>query len=229
MQVASDSRKVAAELVATFLFVFVGAGGVISAAALGPSTGLLVAAFANGIGLALAVSISMNVSGGHVNPAVTLAMLVTKRIKPSLAIAYIVAQVLGATIAATLLVALVPASAGSPVHYGAPSLAQSTSVATGILLEFIMTFVLLVAVFGTAVDPRAPKMAGIGIGLAVFLDVLVGGPYTGAMMNPARALGPEIASGFFAVWYVYWIGPILGGITAALVYDYAILGSSKQT
>jgi MIP family channel proteins len=185
--------------------------------------GLLIAALANGVGLAIAVSITMGVSGGHLNPAVTIGMLVTRRIRGLEALGYIVAQVVGAVIAGLILRGLIPSPVGSVVHYGAPSLSPTTTILGGIAFEAVMTFVLLSAVFGTAVDPRAPKIGGFGIGLAVFLDVLVGGPYTGAMMNPARAIGPEVAAGYFSAWYVYWVGPIVGGIVASLVYEYAIM------
>jgi MIP family channel proteins len=203
--------------------VFVGAGGVITSSHFAADQGLLIAALANGVGLAIAVSITMGVSGGHLNPAVTIGMLVTRRIRGLEALGYIVAQVVGAVIAGLILRGLIPSPVGSVVHYGAPSLSPTTTILGGIAFEAVMTFVLLSAVFGTAVDPRAPKIGGFGIGLAVFLDVLVGGPYTGAMMNPARAIGPEVAAGYFSAWYVYWVGPIVGGIVASLVYEYAIM------
>ncbi|MDG6908641.1 MAG: aquaporin, partial [Nitrososphaerota archaeon] len=87
----------------------------------------------------------------------------------------------------------------------------------------VMTFFLVLAVYGTIVDSRAPKIAGFGVGLAVLTDVLAGGPFTGAAMNPARAMGPMIAGLFFpSYWYVYWVGPLLGGILAGLVYHYVL-------
>lgn len=230
---ASLPRRFAAELFGTLVFVFVGAGGVVTASHLvgpffgsSPSGALLVAALANGVGLAVAVSATMGVSGGHLNPAVTLAMLATGRIRVGEAAAYIVAQVVGAIIAGLILVGALPKGVGSTTHYGAPTL--SVSAARGILLEALMTFVLVFAVFGTAVDARAPKIGGFGIGLAVFLDVLVGGEYTGAMMNPARAIGPEVASAYFAGWYVYWVGPIVGGVVAGLVYHHLVAGGAAQ-
>lgn len=227
MSAQSLTRRLVAELVGTFVFVLVGDGGVVTSSHFAPNEALLIAALANGVGLAIAVSATMNVSGGHLNPAVTIAMLATRRIRGLEAVCYIVAQVVGAVIAGLILVGLVPSTVGSPINYGAPSLGSGVSILQGILFEAVMTFVLLFAVFGTAVDPRAPKIGGFGIGLAVFLDVFVGGPYTGAMMNPARAIGPEVAARYFSAWYVYWIGPIVGGVIAALIYQYAIMGSQK--
>jgi MIP family channel proteins len=211
------------EALGTFIFVFLGAGSAIAAsyAGLGGSA-LLAVAFANGIGLALAISFTMNISGGHINPAVTIAAFINKLISTKDAIIYIIAQIIGATLAGILLVAIFPALLGVMVHYGAPTLGSGVSVVTGITLEAIMTLFLVLMVFGTIVDQRAPKMAGFGVGLIVVIDVLVGGAFTGAAMNPARAIGPMIASGFFANWYVYWIGPIIGAVIAALIYKYII-------
>ncbi|MEM0270973.1 MAG: aquaporin [Thermoprotei archaeon] len=227
MSSQSFPRMLAAELVGTYIFVFVGAGGVVTSSHFAPSMGLLIAAFANGVGLGVAVSLTMGVSGGHLNPAVTLGMLATRRINVARAVGYIVAQVVGATLAGYTLVLLVPHEVGSAANYGAPSLGLGVSVGVGIAFEAVMTFVLVSAVFGTAVDPRAPKIGGFGIGLAVFLDVLTGGPFTGAMMNPARAIGPEIAAHYFSAWYVYWVGPIIGSVVAALIYQYVIMGGQR--
>ena len=207
------------EAVGTFFLVFIGAGAVIAAqyAGLGGS-GLIVVAFANGIALALAVTFAMNISGGHINPAISIAMALTKRIKALDAAVYIAAQLIGGIIAGLLLVAIYPQSAGIAVHYGSPVLGQSISVLQGIALEAVMTFILAFTVFGTIVDGRATRIAGFGPGLAVFIDVLAGGALTGAAMNPVRAMGPMIAAGFFSNWYVYWIGPVAGAIIAAILY-----------
>lgn len=220
---ATLGRRAFVEALGTFLFVFLGAGSVITAqyAGLGTSA-LLVIAIANGIGLALAISFAMNISGGHINPAVTLAAWINGLIKCGDAVVYVIFQLIGAFVAGLALVALYPTAIGIMVHYGAPALSSGTSVVTGILFEAIATFFLVMMVMGTAVDKRAPKMAGFGVGLVVALDVLAIGPFTGAAMNPARAMGPMLASGFLANWYVYWIGPVIGAVVAALVYKYLI-------
>jgi glycerol uptake facilitator-like aquaporin len=88
----------------------------------------------------------------------------------------------------------------------------------GIGIEAVLTMVLILAVIGTAVDPRAPRIGGLAIGLAVAADILVGGPLTGAAMNPARWFGPAVAAGAYADWYVWWIGPAIGAAVAALIY-----------
>ena len=115
-----------------------------------------------------------------------------------------------------------PESSWEPTNIGTPAIAEGISVVGAIVIEAVLTIVLLIAVFGTAIDPRAPKLGGLAIGLAVAADILMGGPLTGAAMNPARWFGPAVASGAFDDWYVWWIGPLLGAAVAALVYRYAL-------
>ncbi|HZT96095.1 MAG TPA: MIP/aquaporin family protein [Chloroflexota bacterium] len=223
----ADIKAVIAELVGTFLFVFIGAGAVVTSSfihAAGNGPGLLIAAFANGLALALAITAVGHVSGGHLNPAVTIALWVSQRIASVLAVAYIVAQLVGAILAGLALRLIFSSAIWTPVHLGAPSLAPQVSFGTGVLIEAIMTFFLVFAVFGTAVDPRHPQVGGFGIGLVVFVDVLVAGPLTGAAMNPARAFGPWVAGGYWSSNdLVYWIGPILGAIIASLIYGYVLM------
>src|SRR5487761_145706 len=225
-------QKAVAELVGTFLFVFVGAGSAVTLAYVAASasgSNLLVVALANGLGLGIGITATMSVSGGHLNPAVTIGILVARKISIPHAVVYIISQVIGATIAGLLLTTILPSSFGNAAGWGAPAIANTISVGQGIVFEAIMTFLLVFTVFGTAVDPRAPKVGGFAIGLIVAADVLVGGPFTGAAMNPARAIGPEIAGAYltgasaFTNWYVWWVGPIIGGVIAALIYGYIIL------
>ncbi len=212
------------EAIGVFLFVFVGAGSVIAAHAISPtSVSLVIIALGNGLGLALGISVALNTSGGHLNPSVTIAAWVTKMISGRDAIVYIIAQVVGAIIAGLFVVALYPPALGAVANYGTPTLGANTSVFQGIVFEAVMTFFLVFVIFGTIVDKRAPKLGGLLAGLTVVADVAAGGPFTGAAMNPARAIGPALASGFLANWYVYWIGPIIGAILAAWIYKYIAL------
>lgn len=216
------ARRYAAELVGTFLFVFVGAGSAVAAQflqlTLDPGASLLVAAFANGLGLAIGISATMGISGGHLNPAVTIGLLLGGKIRGKEVIPYIIAQLVGATVAGLLLISVLPNDSGTAAHWGAPSL-NVISVAQATTFELVMTFLLVLAVYGTIVDKRAPKIGGFGVGLIVLCDVLVGGPFTGAAMNPARAMGPMIASLTFpSYWYIYWIGPVLGSALASVIY-----------
>ncbi len=210
-----------AEAIGTFLFFFVGIGAVV----LGPFTGdtsggLIGVAFAHGLALAVMVSALGAVSGGHFNPAVTFGVLLTGRIEPARAAMYVGAQLVGAVVAAFAVRSVFPESAWEPVLLGTPAVADGISVAGAIIIEAILTMVLLVAVFGTAIDPRAPKIGGLAIGLAVAADILMGGPLTGGAMNPARWFGPAVVSGTFDNWYVWWIGPLVGAAIVALVYRY---------
>ena len=223
-------KKLAAELIGTFAFVLVGAGSAVAAQSFSggdPFSSLLVAALANGLGLAVAVTATMAVSGGSLNPAVTIGLLVSGKISARDVVPYIFAEVAGATIAVGALVVSLPASFGNPAHWGSPTLATSVSALQGTVLELLMTFVLMLVVLGTAVDPRAPRIGGFGIGIAVLADVLLGGPFTGAAMNPARAIGPMIAGSFFpSYWYIYWVGPLAAAAVVGLLYRRVPEGSN---
>jgi len=152
-------------------------------------------------------------------------MLVTGRSSPQNAVSYIVAQCAGATAAAFLCASVFPADAVAQANLGIPLPAAWATSGVVFTLEFVMTFLLVIAVFGTAVDPRgaAVKIGGFAIGLTVTFDILAGGAVTGASMNPARSFGPALVQGFWQWHLFYWIAPIAGGITAALIYDNLIL------
>jgi MIP family channel proteins len=236
-------RPCIAELVGTFFLCFIGAGTICTNEAAGGGSGLLGVAIAHGLALAIAVTATMNVSGGHLNPAVTITMWAFKRIDTDKALFYLVFQLLGGVIAGGLIVFIFGTSGPvTKAGYGTPHvnfdlLANSlaTPLPTAIILEAILTFLLVFAIFGTAVDPRAPKVGGFGIGLTIAFDILLGGPLTGASMNPARTFGPGIWEagilGFDRMrdHFVYWIGPIAGGILAGLVYTYYVLPPEHHT
>lgn len=226
----SLQKKLGAEFFGTFVFIIVGAGSAIGAESLGnPNSGtlLLIGALGNGLGLAMAVSATMGVSGGVLNPAATLGLWAGGKLPAREVIPYIVIQFFGAAAGGLALVLAFPAFLGDPVQWGAPTLSIFLSNWQGIAIEALLTFVLVIAIFGTAVDSRAPKIGGLGIGLAVMVDVLVGGNLTGAAMNPARAFGPMIAGGFYpSYWYVYVVGPVVGAILAGFAYRIALRSST---
>ena len=178
-------------------------------------------AFAHGLALAVLVSALGPISGGHFNPAVTLAIWIMGKIKPMVAATYVVAQLIGA-VAAGFALKAVFADSWQASNIGTPALGPGITPALGIGIEAILTALLVLTVIGTAVDPRAPKIGGLAIGLAVAADILVGGPLTGAAMNPARWFGPAVAAGASADWYVWWIGPLIGAGVAALIYRYSL-------
>jgi len=220
-------RPLAAETIGTLLFVFLGAGSIVMTAATGGTPGPLGIALAHGVGMAIIVSATMSISGGHMNPAVTFAIALTGKIDWRRAGAYVIAQLVGALLGAGLVKALLPAGAVNATLAGTPQLGGSVTFAQGIWIEAVLTFFLVSAVFGTAVAPDAPKIGGFGIGLAIFVDALVGGNLTGAMMNPARALGPAIVAHDMHAQAVYWIGPLLGAAAAGWVWRAALRGPSS--
>lgn len=212
-----------AEAVGTFLFFFIGAGSVVLVTYAGDAgPGLVGIAFAHGLALAVLVSAMGAVSGGHFNPAVTVAVRLTGRIEWGRASAYVVAQLVGALGAGFALRAVLPEASWLQTNIGTPALGAQIGVWQGIGIEAVLTVVLVLAVFGTAIDPRGPKLGGMAIGLAVAADILVGGPLTGGAMNPARWFGPAVASGAYDNWFVWWVGPLIGAIVAAVIYRYAL-------
>jgi MIP family channel proteins len=218
---SSETRRPVAELLGTFGLVFFGAGAVVTSGTGG--FGLLGVALVHAIVLSVMVSATMGVSGGHLNPAVTLGFLATRRIDGKSAAMYIVAQLVGAILAGLAIKAFLPGPMVRATIAGTPQLAGTITVPLAIGMEALLTFFLVSAVFGTCVNPDAPKIGGFGIGLTLFFDIMVGGPFTGAAMNPARAFGPALTSGVWTSHAVYWIGPIIGGVVAALLWDKVIL------
>jgi MIP family channel proteins len=223
-----DLRPLTAEFVGTLLFVFLGAGSVVALVSAGPSVGAssigpLGVALAHGVGMAIIVSMTMSISGGHINPAVTVGLWIANRIDGPLAGKYIVAQLLGAIAGAALLQGVLPRIPVSMALGGTPRLANDVTFTQGVWIEALLTFFLVSAVFGTAVSAQAPKIAGFGIGLAIFVDALVGGGLTGAAMNPARAFGPALVAWQWSAHAVYWIGPLLGATVAAALWKAILL------
>jgi MIP family channel proteins len=220
----SLARRLTAEAIGTFGLVFIGAAVVVVNGGFPNSgIGLLGIALAHAVVLSVMITATMTISGGHLNPAVTLGLLATRRIDPLSAAAYIITQLVAAVVAAFLVQALLPPQAVQSAMLGVPVIASSVSLGQAIGIELILTFFLVSAVFGTAVSPDAPRVGGFGIGLVLLFDILVGGPLTGAAMNPARAFGPAVVSGAWVGQLVYWIGPIVGGVLAALVWEYVLI------
>ena len=216
-----------AEFIGTFALVFVGGGAIMMVLHTGNDAGLLQIALAHGLILALMVSAFMNVSGGHLNPAVTIGLLGARRITPTVAGVHGVAQVAGAVVAAFALKVTMPAELFTATQGGGQSIALDVTAMQAILLEAIATFFLMAVIYGTAVVETAPKIGGLAIGLTIAADIIAIGPLTGASMNPARSFGPAIASGVFAGQFIYWVGPIIGAIAAALVWEFGILNRKK--
>lgn len=221
-------RNFIAEFVGTFALVFIGGGAIMMVQQTGNTAGLLQVALAHGLILALMVSATMNVSGGQLNPALTVGLLVARRITPTLAGVHIVAQLLGAVVAAWALKLTMPTALFTAAQGGGQSIALDVTAAQAIGLEAIATFFLMFMVYGTAVHAQAPKIGGLAIGLTIAAGILAIGPLTGGSMNPARSFGPAVVSGVLTGQVVYWVGPIVGAIAAAMVWEFGILRAESQ-
>jgi len=213
-----NDKALIAEFIGTFTLIFIGVGAIAADHITAGALGLTGIALAHGLAIAVMVSATAAISGGHLNPAVTIGLWTVKKIDAANAVGYVVAQCLGAIAAAFLIKMAVPAEALAMVNMGTPALGNGVSASMGLITEIILTFFLVFVVYGTAVDARAPKVGGLFIGLAVALGVLMGAPISGAAMNPARHLGPALLGGGLQNIWIYWLGPILGGILAAQVY-----------
>ena len=215
----APTRRAVAEFVGTFTLIFIGGG-----AGIASGHDIVAVALANGLAIGIMVSNLGHISGGHFNPSITLAFLATRRIVLSLAVMYWAAQLLGAIAAAAILRAIFP-------HIGdAIPNAPGISDGKALLVEIVLTFFLVWAVWATAVDLRGAfkSIAGLAIGLTITMDVFVGGPLTGAAMNPARAFGPELIGNFWGNAWVYWAGPAIGALIAGLAYEYLYLRPVRE-
>ena len=214
--------KFTAEFFGTFTLIFIGVGAIAADYATDGALGLTGVALAHGLAIAVMVSATAAVSGGHLNPAVTCGALAAGKIAPRTAAGYVVAQCLGAVVAAFAVKMAVPAVWLDAVGMGTPSVGEGVSVGQALVMEIVLTFFLMFVVYGTAIDARAPKMAGLFIGLTIVLDIMAGGPVSGAAMNPARHFGPALMGGGLQNAWLYWVGPILGAVAAARVYKSTI-------
>ncbi len=225
-------RRAFAEFIATFTLIYVGAGSIVATQQIlgsQPGTGgvgLVTIAIAHGLAIATMVSAIGHVSGGHINPAVSIAAWATGNLPGRDTGAYVGGQLLGGILGAAVLRFSVPADLWREVKLGTPLVADSISSGQAVLIEAVLTFFLVWVIFGTAVDPEGSfdKIAGLAIGFVVLMDIMMGGPFTGASMNPARTLGPGLVGGVWDGWWVYWVGPIAGGLAAGFAYDRGILG-----
>ncbi|KAD7480368.1 hypothetical protein R6Q59_009128 [Mikania micrantha] len=215
-------RSYLAEFISTFFFVFAANGSAMSSRKMTPESpmldqfGLVATAIATAFALSVAVYVAVNVSGGHVNPAVTFGMAVGGHISIPLAIFYCMSQMLGSIIACMVL-KFMTVSQNVPVH-GIPD--EMTGFGASIL-EGVMTFALVYTVYAAG-DPRRGAFGTIGplvIGFIAGANVLASGPFTGGSMNPAYSFGSGVVGGSFKNQAVYWIGPLIGAGVASVVYD----------
>jgi MIP family channel proteins len=236
-----NMRSLLAEFIGTFFLCFAGIAAILcNQPPINAGSGLIGVALAHGLALSVAVNAFGGISGAHFNPAVTIGMLATGRINAPLAGCYIVSQLIAAAVSALACVVIFPVESVEAAKLGIPLPPAQFADQIVVLLvtEFILTFLLMTAIYGTAIDDRgqAVKIGGFGIGLAVTFDILAGGPISGASMNPARSFGPAIvysilvpsAEGGFHLHWLYWVAPILGAVAAALVYHHLLLDRNAK-
>jgi MIP family channel proteins len=230
MMNATLLKQCVAEFVGTFTLIFVGIGAIANNSPTA-SLGLLGVALAHGLAIAVMVTATGAISGGQLNPAVTFGLLIGGQMDVKKSVAYWISQLAGATAAALFCAVLI---SGTAVKNGTPDIGSAgmqpvVSTGQAIMIEAVLTFFLVFVVYGSAVDARAPKIGGLAIGLTVAIDIMFGGPLTGAAMNPARTFGPALVSGHWNNHIVYWAGPLLGGALAGLIYGRFLIKESTTT
>lgn len=214
-------QKYMAEAFGTAMFVFIAAGSVLANAQTA-ALGAIGIALAHGMALAAVIYSTSHISGGHVNPAVTIAAWATGQMKTAMAAGYVVAQLVGSVVAA-LLLRLVYSNVSPQYYLGDALLAQGVSPGFGIFVEALLTFFLAWTIFSVAMDKRAnTQFGGLAIGFVMSAAVLIGGNITMAALNPARSFGPALISSHWEYHYVYWIGPILGALLAGVIYHFGL-------
>ncbi|KAK9684164.1 hypothetical protein RND81_10G190800 [Saponaria officinalis] len=223
-----DALKAAlSEFISMLLFVFAGQGSAMAFSKIthdgaATETGLIAAALAHAFALIVAVSVGANISGGHVNPAVTFGAFVGGHITLLRAILYWIGQLFGSVVACWLL----QYSTGG-MEITAFAISSEITSWNALVLEIVMTFGLVYTVYATAVDPKKGNLgviAPIAIGLIVGANILVGGAFDGASMNPAVTFGPAVVSWTWTHHWVYWLGPFIGAALAAIIYDHIYIG-----
>ncbi|MCB1059073.1 MAG: aquaporin [Calditrichaeota bacterium] len=207
-----------AEFIGTFALVFVTVGAIVSDHLTNGAVGLTGIALASGLTIAAMASATLAISGGHLNPAVSFGMFIVGRMKVKDFVGYSVVQCLGAVAASSLLMSAISPLDLDAVNYGITAVGESATPYMALITEIVLTFILMVVIFGTVVDKRSVNMSALFVGIAVTMNILMGGPISGAAMNPARWLGPALVSGDYLNAWIYWVGPIAGGALGVVVY-----------
>lgn len=221
-----SSSAIPAEFIGTFALCFVAIAAVLgSTSAAGSGAGLVGVALANGLVLSVAVAAFGGLSGAHFNPAVSLALALVGRLPLKLLAAYIPTQLAGATVATLAARAIYPEAAVVEAQLGLPQPAPWVTSPVLLATEFTITFLLMTAIYGSAIDTRGPalKIGGFGIGLAVTANILACGPVTGASMNPARSFGPALVQGVWDWHGLYWLSTTAGAVASAVIYEHVML------
>ncbi|MCB9366803.1 MAG: aquaporin [Calditrichaeota bacterium] len=210
-------RALLAEFIGTFSIVFVGVGAIVADDLTNGAVGLTGVALAFTFVVAAMATATIPVSGGHLNPAVSLGMLISGRMSAKDFAGYVVAQCLGGIAASALLMKSVSPLSLEAVNYGITSIGESATPGMGVIVEIAFTFLLMFVIFATVLDKRAPMIGAIYIGLSIGMGVFVAGPISGGAFNPARWLGPAVISGDYMNAWVYIVGPLAGGVLGAVL------------
>ena len=226
MSKVADSKKYAAEFVGTFVLVFIGCG---SATLAGKYIGFVGIAFAFGLSVLAMVYAIGGISGCHINPAISISMLASGKMKPKDTVIYVIVQCVGAVIAAAIIYAIAVGNPGYSLAvnglgqngYGVAS-PGGFSMTSGFIAEVVLTFIFLLVIYGSTSETAPKEFAGLSIGLSLVLIHLVGIPITGTSVNPARSLGPAVIVGGTALsqLWLFWVAPIIGGLLAAVVWRF---------
>lgn len=229
-------KRYIAEFIAAFFLVFAGTAAIVSdqqlaVTQLRPPLGTLGIALAHGLALAAVIAAVGRISGGYANPAVSIAFYVARRISLKDLGGYVAAQLLGGLVAALVVKQIFTLETVETVGSGAPALSDGTNLLQGGLIEVILTFFLVFVIWGVAVDSRGPKIiAPLAIGLTVTFNMLIGSPFTGAAMNPARWFGPSlVGDALNANWPVWVLGPIVGALIASTAYELFFMDGDDDT
>lgn len=216
-------QKYIAEAFGTFVLVFVAAGALMANWQTGGSLGTVGVAMAAGATFAAMIYATSHISGGHLNPAITIALWATGHIKTLVGLGYILAQLIGSVVAALFLKIIFTGI--SPQYYlGDTALAAGVTPGVAILVEALLTFILVWTVFGTLVDKKAvPGFGGLLVGAMLAIGIMVAGGITMGALNPARSFGPALVSSHWATHYVYWVGPVIGGLVAGFIYHFGFI------
>ena len=226
LRTPASIRAYLAEFLGTMFFVLIGTSAVIVSGLLGGGIEALIAiAIAHGLAIAIMVYMTAKISGGHINPAVTFAMIVTQRMKPAKGFIYIVAQVTGGIMATALLYLALQNDFGNLTNFGAHGISEAVAGEGGaLLIEILITAVLVMVIFAVAVArDNWGAMAPLVIGLTVMAIHFAAVPLTGASANPARTFGPALLSDAFDSFWVYIIGPAIGAALGGLLYQFVFL------
>ncbi|XP_077185018.1 aquaporin-5-like isoform X1 [Paroedura picta] len=221
------ARAVFTEFLATLIFVFFGLGSALKWPSALPS--ILQISLAFGLAIGTMVQTFGHISGGHMNPAVTIAFFVGNQISFLRTLFYVVAQLVGAIAGAGILYGLTPANVRG--NLAVNGLSNNTSAGQGVVVEMILTFQLVMCIFASTDSRRRGNVGSpaLSIGLSVTLGALVGIYFTGCSMNPARSFAPAVVTGrFTSAHWVFWVGPICGGILASLLYNYLLMPHSMN-